>query len=340
MVASRRWKVPTIEDVASHAGVSISTVSRVLNRSTHKVNAHTRELVLRAVKELNYRPNAVARSLIQGQTKTLGVLIPDISNPYYSSIVHGIETAALAAGYAVFLCNTDRNPKKQRHYVRILQEKRIEGVIAAGGAVADEDLGFFDDMGVPLVSIGSTPRTGAVVEVNNAFATYQLTKYLMEQGHERVAFIAGPISSVSSKARIEGCRAALGEQGGILPNALIKHGTWRSQSGYELARQLLEKAHKQFSAIIVANDLMALGVLRALYDRRVQVPDVLSVAGHDDIPEASFTVPSLTTMRIPSCELGSNATTVLIDLIERGGVANKMTFEAELVRRESTGPPP
>lgn len=340
-MATRRWKGVTIEHVATRAGVSITTVSRVVTGSTHKVNPHTREAVLKAVRELNYHPNAVARSLIHGSTATLGVLIPDLSNPYYVAIVNGVEAAALAAGYAVLLCNTDRNLNKRQYYVRILQEKRIEGLIVAGSSVPNEDLGIFDQIGIPLAGVASAVTPDIFVEVDNFAATFQLTKHLVRLGHRHLAFLAGPSASLSSNARINGCRAALAEHGGSLADHLVLHGDWRSRSGYELTLHLLETLRgSSVTAIVAANDLMALGALRALRNQGIEVPKEVSVAGHDDISEASFTYPTLTTMRIPAYELGRCATEMLIQLIEKGGSATRMAFEAELVQRESTGPPP
>lgn len=338
-LSGRRWKGATIEDVASRAGVSVTTVSRVLNRSAHKVNANTQRLVLAAAHDLKYRPNAVARSLIQGQTATLGVLIPDLSNPYYASIVHGVEAAALEAGYAVLLCNTDRSLDKRAHYLRVLEEKRIEGMIVAGGAIASEEDGPLRDLNVPVVSVGHKVAKGFVIDVDNFGATNRLTRHLLELGHERIAVVAGPATSLTSQARLEGCRAALASGGQRREPEAVAHGTWRVDSGYQAALRLL-RASSEFTAIIVANDLMALGALRALREHGIAVPEDISIAGHDDIPEASYMFPALTTMRIPSHELGRIATETLLRMIERGGSIARTVFSAELVQRESTAPAP
>ncbi|MCG0277173.1 MAG: LacI family transcriptional regulator [Thermanaeromonas sp.] len=326
----------TIKDVARRAGVSVTTVSRVLNNSPHPISPETRRKVLEAVAELGFCPNAAARSLQLNETRMIGLMLPDVANPYYSGIVRGIEDVAHQEGYTVILCNTDRSRERTLKYLRVLREKRVDGVIFMGGGVVEDarEDHFFQKEDIPTVVIGRHFGFFPSVQIDNADAARRAVIHLLERGHRDIACIAGPSSSTTSRDRLAGYRQALEEKGLKYEPSRIVHADFTPHGGYEAVRKLLE--HKPWpTALLAHNDLMAVGAIKALADEGLSVPRDMAVVGFDDIPLASYVLPRLTTVRVPVYELGATAMRLLRDLLGGRTVPQVTLLPVELIIRES-----
>ncbi len=307
--------MPTIQEVAKKAGVSPTTVSHVINKS-RIVADETRLRVEAAMEELHYRPNALARSLRRGQTHTLGLILPDISNPYFAEIGHSIETAAFEQGYSVILCNTEGDLDKEDLYVDVLSKKQVDGMIFVAAGDKTDSLRALLRHKLPVVMVD---RDLPDVEVDAVLADnrqggYLATNHLIARGHRRIGCIAGPSHLTPSAQRVIGYREALIEADLPIDDDLIMRGDFHPESGYLAARALLDRIDAP-SAVFACNDLMALGALRAARECNRHVPQDLAVVGFDDIELASFMSPPLTTIAQPKIDLGRLAVEWLIEHI-------------------------
>jgi len=335
-----------ITDVAREAGVSIATVSRVVNNNDYPVRAATRAQVLEAVERLGFRPNDLARGLMQKRTRTVGLLVPDLANPYYPEIARGVEDAASAQLYALVFCNTDRRADKAEYYVNTLLQKRMDGIIIAGGGTDfTEASTAFAEYGAPVVFIGRHAEGVHSVQISNSAAARDATSHLTMLGHRAIAFLAGPLALTSVQDRVDGYRAGLEDAGLEFDERLLREGDFGERSGYESAQALLAQDPRP-TAIFAANDLMAIGAIAAVHDAGLTVPGDVSVVGFDGIALASYVRPALTTVAIPTYELGAAAMRMLLELVERkqnpdlgpepeGG--RTTWLPTELVVRESSG---
>ncbi|MES2249885.1 LacI family DNA-binding transcriptional regulator [Variovorax sp. KBS0712] len=330
----------TIKDVALQAGVSVTTVSHVVNDTRH-VSAKVRERVELAIRELGYVPNAMARSLKSNTTSTLGMLIPNSSNPYFAEIVRIVEDRCFGAGYTLVLCNTDDEPRRQSVYLQVLAERRIDGLIVVStGADEDDSLATqLRGLRIPTVLVDREIADPAcdLVETAHMQGGLLAVRHLLSLGHKRIACIGGPLGVTSSEQRIEGWRMALAETGSA-PNAdaLLWRGGFTSQGGYEAMHAILRTEQKP-SAVFVCNDLMAIGALRAAHESGVRVPDELSIVGFDDIELSAYTSPPLTTVAQPKERIGALAVDMLLERM--GGKrrdARKVVLQPELRVRAST----
>lgn len=330
----------TIKDVALQAGVSVTTVSHVVNDTRH-VSAKVRERVELAIRELGYVPNAMARSLKSNTTSTLGMLIPNSSNPYFAEIVRIVEDRCFGAGYTLVLCNTDDEPRRQSVYLQVLAERRIDGLIVVStGADEDDSLAtHLRGLRIPTVLVDREIADPAcdLVETAHMQGGLLAVRHLLSLGHKRIACIGGPLGVTSSEQRIEGWRMALAETGSA-PNAdaLLWRGGFTSQGGYEAMHAILRTEQKP-SAVFVCNDLMAIGALRAAHESGVRVPDELSIVGFDDIELSAYTSPPLTTVAQPKERIGALAVDMLLERM--GGKrrdARKVVLQPELRVRAST----
>jgi len=341
-----------IRDVAQEAGVSIATVSRVVNATDHPVRPETRERVLAAVKKLGFRPNDLARGLLLKKTRTIGLIVPDVANPYYPALTRGVEDVASAELYAVIFCNTDRRAEKSELYVNLLLQKRVDGIIFAGGGTDFAEASqSFASYGTQVVLIGRHRIGRPSVQIDNVGLACDATNHLVELGHREIGCIAGPLALPSFEDRLTGYRSSLERHDIGWDNRLVRDSVAEESGGYAAARSLLEGQPRP-TAIVAANDRMAIGALAAAADLGVRVPEQLSVVGTDDIPMASFVRPSLTTVRLPTYEIGAAAMRLMLRLLageslgtsdepERMGAAHEPTIHlaTELVVRESTAPP-
>lgn len=334
-------RVVNITDVARRAGVSIATVSRVLNNTGgYPVKAETREKVLSAVEELGYRPNDLARGLLSKKSLTTGLLIPDISNPYYPELSLGVEATASENGYSVIFCNTSRKPEKLEHYVDVLLQKRADGIIIAGGGTDFAPvLRAMRDFEVQVTVIGRHVTSFPSIQVDNVAAASRATSHLLELGHQRVAFISGPLNLASVQDRLEGHKLALEQLGGAQDDRLMREGDFQYESGYTSARSLLRDSEPP-TAIFAANDYMAIGAISAAMDLGLHVPDEISVVGFDDIAMARYVRPTLTTVSLSDYEMGVSAMQSMLRQLRGEEVPEVTWMPTELMIRQSTGPAP
>src|SRR5215216_937076 len=329
----------TIREVAESAGVSYATVSHVIN-NTRLVSPETRDRVLAAMSALNYRPNALARSLRQGKTNTIGLVLPDSANPFFAEISRSIEDAAFKKGYSVFLCNTELDTQRELFYVDVLSKKQVDGIIFVAAGDQADSLDFLIRRSMPMVMIDrNVPNVKSdAVLTDHQLGGYLATCHLLELGHTRIACIAGPSTITPSAERIIGYRKALEEAGLSYQEELILRGDYHAQSGMELTHLIL-KMNPRPTAIFALNDLMALGALRAAAEDGYSVPKDLAVVGYDDLEIAHFTNPPLTTIAQPKKESGAQAIYQLVDSMARKNrLPCRLVLPPELLIRRSTQP--
>jgi DNA-binding LacI/PurR family transcriptional regulator len=329
----------TLEDVARQAGVSVSTVSRTINRPD-MVNADTRTRVKAAIDDLEYRPNRVARRLrrLDGRAHMLGLLIPDIQNPFYSDIVRGVEDVAYARDAAVILCNTDETSEREQFYVDVLKAESADGVILPPIARSDDSFDV-DRIGMPLVFFDRRISNASVdtVVVDNERGTGDMVDHLVGLGHRRIGFINGPATIATSAERLAGYRRALQRHGIDVDPGLIRRGRPTRDAGRALTDELLRLGHPP-SALFAANNQLALGVMESVRAHDLLVPDDVAVATFDDAPWAKLLDPPLTAVRQPSYEMGRRAAELLFDRIASPDrPAALVVLQPELVVRASCG---
>lgn len=329
---------PVMADVAKLAGVSHQTVSRVLNDHPN-VRAHTREKVLAAIRELAYRPNAAARTLVTRRTHTLGVITVDTMLYGPTSMLYGFERAAHDAYFVSIASLPALDRRSMLEAVDRFVGQGIEGIIV----IATHDSGVAAlanlPLEVPIVALGcGTHASISSVAVDNEAGAAMATRYLLSLGHRTVHHIAGPAANLDAQERAGGWRLALREAGAAEPPVLA--GDWSAGSGYQLGSQLASQADHP-TAILCGNDTMALGVLRALSERGLRVPADVSLVGFDDIPEASYYLPPLTTVRQDFGEVGRQALGVLLERMA-GEITPgpRIRVATELITRQSAAPPP
>jgi LacI family transcriptional regulator len=326
----------TIADVAQEAGVSMMTVSRVIN---HKdgVSQETAQRIWEIIDQLGYRPSGLARGLASSKTQTLGLVVPDIGNPFFSDIARGLENRAYASGYSVFLCNTNEDPQREQAVLKSLDEKRVDGLVLCSSRLTDADLAhnLARFPAVVLINRDLPDQLGRAVTVDDQAAAQEAVDHLVRSGHQAIGFLAGPQASASGAKRLLGYQAAL-QSGGIaakpawvqrcLPNAKVAQIT---------AAQLLSD-NPEITALFCYNDLMAVGALKAAASLSRTVPDDLAIVGFDDIPLAELVTPALTTCRVPRDQMGQLALDMLLCQMEdRAEECQDTLIQPELIIRQS-----
>lgn len=348
----------TLADVAARARVSPATVSRVLN-GNYPVAASTRERVLRAVDELDYVLNGPASSLAAATSDLVGILVNDIADPFFGIMagaaqteIGGQEGTGRAGGEKLaVVCNTGGSPERELTYLTLLQRQRAAAVILTGGALEDPThiaamsakLTKLADAGTHVVLCGRPPLPGssaivASLAFDNRGGGRRLTEHLLALGHRRIGYVAGPAERTTTRHRLEGHRVALAAAGVTDDQGpLTVHGPYDRRSGYEATLELLRRA-PDLTAVVAANDTVALGACAAVRDQGLSIPRDISVAGFDDLPFSVDAVPALTTVRLPLYEAGARAGRLAMgtEAPPPGGIA---TIAAELMARASTAPP-
>ena len=329
----------SLRDIASHAGVSFQTVGKVLN-GKGTVSTETRNRILETAEELGYVPNTLARSLVTQTTSTIGIVASDLSDYILARFVVGAEREARQREHAVLIGSLDEKGADAGHYLRVLLERRVDGILTAAPQLEnDTHVGTVLRDSVPTVSIHHIPGGGVpLVGSDHALTGLLATRHLLELGHRRIATVRGDESRRVTYSRIKGYKKALEEAGVAFDPDLVEDGYWEPEGGYRATMRLLGRA-PQITAIFVQNDTMALGVLSALYDSGLSVPEDCAVVGCDDIPLAAHTIPPLTTVRVPFYETGETAARLLIDMIEGEGEEppERTLLPVQLVRRASCG---
>lgn len=328
----------TIADVAREAGVSMMTVSRVINNKG-EVSTSTREAVRAAIERLGYRPSSIARGLATRRTATIGLVVPDVANPFFADVAGGVEQVASGEGYNVFLCNTGEDPEREAAVLRLLEEKRVDGVVVCSSRLDDCALQAALDRHPAAVLVNrhlpGDEAAIASVRIDDRAGGRLATQHLLQSGHRAVGFLAGPPASRSSRLRGEGYRAALAAAGvGAEPEWTVPCAA-NVEGGFQATRTVLSR-YPEVTALFCYNDLVAVGALQACAALGRSVPGDVAIAGFDDIPLAELVTPPLTTCRVPRVELGVRAVRLLLDQIAApGGPAVDVVLQPELVVRAS-----
>jgi LacI family transcriptional regulator len=335
----------SITEVARRAGVSIATVSRVVSEADYAVSSATRERVLEAARELDYVPNALARGLLKSLLPVVGVIVHDITDPYFAEVVRGVEDAAADSGYLVITCSSERDAQRESSYVRLLRSMRAAAIIFAASGLDDRALNeelpkhveAMRAYGAAVVHLSPHALGEPEVSVDNAGGVAAMIGALADLGHRRIAFLAGPGSLYVARARLEGYRLGLTEAGIAVDERHVVETGFDQESGRRGIDTLLARG-VEFTAVSCANDLLALGALQRLGELGIDVPQRVSVTGFDDIAVAAITAPSLSTVRVPLRDLGRLGFKHA-DRLLAGDRPERMVVPTRIVMRASTAPP-
>lgn len=331
----------TARDVARRAGVSTSTVSHVIN-GTQNVSEVLRKRVLKAMRDLEYQPNAMARSLRTRRSHTLGLLVPDLANPFVPAVVRGIEDVAKDNDYSVILCNLDEDPEREREYLRVLLSRRVDGLLMGPTGERHEALERLVSERFPLVFFDRyvAGLDVSVVMLHNERAAHVAVSHLIELGHTRIGMVSGHPRHSTTHDRIAGYRHALSEAGLVVDERLIVGGSSTSEGAARAMTSLLAVPERP-TAVFCANNLMTIGALSAGRRAGLSVPEELALVGFDDFSWADVFHPRLTTVAQPTYEIGRSAAELLLELIRSGGTVppRHILLAGQLIVRESSGAP-
>jgi len=326
-----------MKDVAREAGVSIATVSHVINK-TRFVEKETKDKVLRVMKKLDYYPNFAAQSLRNQKTKVIGLIVPDISNFFFTAVIRGIESTLRKYGYTLILSDSGENLKTEKEQIKVFNARLVDGLIVAPASGDHTFLKKLLNMNSPVVFIDRKPQSycpGDCVLVDNAEGAYKAVSMLIKKGHSRIGTITGMPGLTTSEERVEGYERALVDYGIKVDQNLIKIGDGRYDSGYKLMKELF--FNTTITALFVVNNLMTIGAMQFLKEKQIKVPDVLAIIGFDDYKWASITNPPLSVVKQPSRRIGEKASELLIRRIKKKetGDYKEYRLSTELVIRDS-----
>lgn len=327
----------TIYDVAREANVSMATVSRVVNNNPN-VKPSTRKKVLRTIEKLGYRPNAVARGLASKKTTTVGAIIPDISSIFFSELARGIEDIATMYDYNIILSNSDQNQEKEIKLINTMLEKQVDGILFMGGNIADEHVNTFASSSAPVVLAATYDEEGKIPSVNIDYkaAAYEVTNLLMEKGHEHPAFIGGQLDIRLNADKYEGYLQALKDASVEINEDFIIKDSYSYQEGIDAVKKLLSKDEKP-TAVFVASDEMAIGVIHGAQDLGYEVPKDLQVFGFNNTRLATMVRPTLSTIIQPMYDLGAVAMRLLTKYMNKEEVAEtQVILPHRIIERDST----
>jgi LacI family transcriptional regulator len=331
---------PSSWDIAREAGVSQSTVSRVLNNSP-RIGEATRQRVKRAMEKLGYSPNAAARTLITGRSNLIGLVVSNITNPFYPEVVEAIVATAAENDYNVILCNAQENRELQSAYLQLLIEHQVDGAILTSSLLDSEDLltGIGYDR-IPLVMVNRTVTGLRVdsVRLDNEEAGRMIAQHFYDLGHRRIGFVGGLPSTSTNESRLAGLTQRLLSLGAPLPPEYVINGEFTRQSGYDIAQKLLSLPQRP-TALACSDDSIAFGVIDAVIDAGLRTPEDVAIVGVDDVPTASLRQVGLSTIRQPAAEMGRRATKLLVERMH-GGPDNEpidIVLKPRLIVRRSCG---
>lgn len=326
----------TIKEIAKKAKVSTATVSRIINHKEEGYSAETREKVLQVIEELNYSPNRIARGMVTKKTFTIGLVIRDIENPFFPTLVRGIEKVANENGYFILLCNTDGDINREKQYISFLKEKRVDGIIITTCNGNDEQyINEITSGDIKFVFVDEIAKGVKSVTVDNYQGGFEATKYLLELGHKKIACIAGPQKSLINSDRVNGYTNALRDSGLEVDEDLILYGSYQANSGFVNMQKILE-LNKEITAVFCTNDFNATGAYNALNKNGLKVPENISIVGFDDIYEPLDGQFGFTTIAQPIIQLGVESAKMLIDLINDKEVNKNIVLSPKLVIKDST----
>ncbi|WP_040952258.1 LacI family DNA-binding transcriptional regulator [Gorillibacterium massiliense] len=329
-----------IVDVASKAGVSPATVSRVLNKANN-VTLKTRTKVMEAIQELGYHPNAAAKNLRSQRSMAIGVIAQDINSAYFTEIIKGVENMAYAQKYKVIICDSENQRDKEREYLNLLMDRTIDGVVLIAPLISDEEICQIADKGYSVGIIGRNINHEKIpcVFTDNVKFSQQVVLYLIENGHRDIVFISGYAESTDSYERLEGYLKALRDRQIPFRPELLENGDFNEDGGYEAMKRLFAK-NAHFTAVYCANDEMALGVYKACAERNIRIPEDLSVIGVDNNRISKYITPTLSTVNQPKYTMGAILTEKMIDQMNDDVHHDKRVFvvDSEVIIRDSCKP--
>lgn len=327
----------TIKDVAKKADVSVATVSRVINNQGG-YSEKTKQRVLEVIEELGYHPNAIARGLVGKRTKTIGLLVPDLTSTLPIELLKGVEKVVHKMGNSVILCNTELEGRKTMDYLRLLNEKQIDGIIYASHELKEEYYRYIKEMNVPLVLLATQSNRFPVpfVKVDDRLAVYSAVSYLIEKGHRKIAMISGGEHDViAGLPRIEGYKAAMSDHGlSINKNWIIQTDGFFFEDGKKGFLELISQ-NPDVTAVLAGSDDMAVGILSAAYNLGIKVPDDLSLMGYDNLKIAEMAVPTLTTVAQPFEKMGERAAEMVFEMLTTGNMVESYYFPHKIIERQS-----
>ena len=327
----------TIKDIARHSGVSISTVSRVLNKKPD-VNTETEARVNRAIKELGYSPNSVARGLVLKRSHAIGFVVPDITNPNFPELARGVVEKARQYGYSVIFFDTNHDNKVEKEALKLLRSKQVDGIIVSfSEANQDEFIKLKEDQ-FPAVQIyRKSPKSViSTIAIDNVDSAYRAVKYLLSLGHRRIGHITTGVSTLSGAERLEGYKKAFEEAGYKYEDEWIFSGTHCADTGYDGMKALLEQKN-HVTALFASHDLMAVGAYEAVFEKGLSIPGDISIIGHDNIEISRLVHPKLTTLDTFKKKLGQAGVELLLEEIADSTRINReIIFKTELIVRDST----
>jgi LacI family transcriptional regulator, fructose operon transcriptional repressor len=327
----------SIKDVASAAGVSTATVSRVLSNGLH-VRPEVRERVMAAVDQLGYRPNLIARSLRAQQSSTIGLIVSDIRNPFFTSISRAVEDTAYEQGFSLFLCNTDEDPEKESIYLKLMRDESVAGVIFSPTRQTATNFSW-TGIGFPIVVVDRSV-TGSDVDIvllDNVDAGYRLTTHLIENGYQNIAALCGDMST-TGRERLAGYEKALREHGLSTSAEHVKYIQPKIEAGYAAALKMIDTT-KMPDAFFTTNSLIAAGVLQAIRERNLTIPDDVALVSFDETTWASLVQPPITLIAQPTYEIGRTATELLLQRIaDPTRSTRQVILKGQLLVRGSSAP--
>lgn len=328
----------TLKDIAKRAGVSTTTVSRAVNGKPN-INIQVKQRILEIAEALEYTPNTLARSLRTKKTDSIGVVIGDIADPFFAPIVRGIENVSKKKSYNIILCDTDEKYSEEVKAVRLLMRKRVDGLIVTPAQTKYQSIMELKRKRIPFVLLC---RYFDLIEadcvttddVQGAFAA---TQHLISREHNRILFLNGPVYVSSAIERLVGYKRALRDNGIEFNDSLVREGNLTMEDGYRVMRENLSKGRIRFTAVFAYSDFVALGVMKALEEKRLRTPEDIAIVGFDDVIFSSFLKIPLTTVRIPKYELGQESMRLLCERIEKGiGEPRKIVLKTKLIIRKSS----
>lgn len=328
--------MPTIKDVARLAGVSVATVSRVLNNKGY-VNTDTKQKVDEAIAKLQYRPNVVARGLAGKKTGTIALILPDISNPFFPEMARGVEDVASDLGYTVILCNSDDQGDKEKSYIEILKQKFIDGLIFASHTLQPDDIKHISNNGIAMVVLDRAPAADGycLVRSRNQEGAKLAVQHLLDIGCQKIAHIYGPRETITAQERLMGYEEMVKDLPWYSPSLMVP-GNFSIDGGALAVEQLLER-HPDVDGIFAANDLMAVGALKRLMKLGIRVPDQMALCGFDGINLTEIIEPELSTIAQPIYDMGATAARLLINKIEGKTLDDQVVeMDVQLLTRQST----
>ncbi|WP_400162711.1 LacI family DNA-binding transcriptional regulator [Brevibacillus sp. TJ4] len=328
--------MPTIRDVARLAGVSVATVSRVINQNGY-VNKDTEQKVRKAIEQLQYMPNSVARGLAGKQTGTIALILPDISNPFFPEIARAVEDVAQKQGYTVILCNSDDQGQKEQTYIEMLRKKYIDGIIFASNTLREEDVQQMQANKIPLVVLDRALASGScsVIRSRNYEGAKLAVEHLLQIGCRKIAHLYGPQEMITAKERMLGFEESVMHFPWYSPSLMVP-GYFSVEGGIAAVKELLSR-HRDVDGIFCGNDLMAIGALKGLHQLGIRVPDEVALIGFDGISLTQITQPELSTIAQPIYDMGTLAAQVLIAAITSGELQPKLyELDVTLIERESS----